>query len=211
MSFTSEEFLDPKRDFPRMIYLSFIVVVVLYLLISTTIQLVMSPSSPGITTAPIASMISTVWGSLSERIVLAIGSLIAITNYMSIVWAFSRFTFASAREGLLPKYFAVQNKSTEVPQRAVYALSAVFGFISILTLLKIASLSYLFELAGISFFFSYCLCIAAWIKYINNKVMISIGIVMMIFELSLYSTFGIKALYPILFCVIGYLIPIKQK
>ncbi len=38
-----------------------------------------------ITTAPIACMISTVWGSVSEQIVLAIGSIIATTNYLSKV------------------------------------------------------------------------------------------------------------------------------
>jgi len=209
MSFTSEEFVDPKRDFPRMIYFSFIIVVSIYLLIAVTIQLILPLTSPGLESAPIASMIATVMGPLSSRLVLAIGSVIAITNYVSIVWAFSRFAYASSREGILPRFLSKQNDSTSVPQNAVITVTICFGILASLSLLKVATLSCLFELAGVSFFFSYCLCIIAWTKFTRLKRSKSIGILLLLFESALYCTFGLKAVYPIFFFIVGLLLPAK--
>lgn len=210
MSFTSEEFIDPQRDFPRMICLSFIIVVSIYLLIGITIQLILPLNSPGLESAPIASMMASVMGQLSGRLVLVIGSVIAVTNYVSIVWAFSRFAYASSREGILPKFLSKQNDSASVPRNAVLTVTLCFGFLAALSLLKIATLSRLFELAGVSFFFSYCLCIIAWIKFTRRKISRSAGILLLFFEFALYCTFGSKAVYPVLFFMAVLLLPTKS-
>ena len=100
MSFTTEEFKNPKRDFPLMIAISFVIVVVLYLLVATAIQLVISKTHPNLAQAPIASLLAVVMGKTSGRIISLLGALMAVANFISVVWAFSRLTFASAREGL---------------------------------------------------------------------------------------------------------------
>jgi amino acid efflux transporter len=71
LSFTSEEFKNPKRVFPLMIALSFVIVVALYLLITViqfTFQLVLPRSHPGLTGAPIDSTLGSVFGFASGKI-----------------------------------------------------------------------------------------------------------------------------------------------
>jgi len=168
MSFTTEEFKNPKRDFPLMIAISLVIVVALYLMVAVAIQLIIPPTHPDLARAPIASMLAVVLGKASGRVISVLGVLMAMANFTSVVWAFSRLSFASAREGLLPRCISRIDDSTNVPRNAVLASIIAFATASFLYFNGIASQELLFELAGISFFMSYLLAVMAYIKRSAN-------------------------------------------
>lgn len=103
----------------------------------------------------------------------------------------------------------IANDSASVPRNAVLTVTLCFGVLAALSLLMIATLSHLFEPTGVSFFFSYCLCIIVWIKSTRRKISRSAGILLLFFEFALYCTFGLKAVYPVLFFMAGLLLPTK--
>lgn len=204
MSFTTEEFKNPKRDFPLMIAVSFVIIVALYILIASVIQLVLPITHPSLSQAPISGLLSVAFGSSSGKVVSFLGFLIALANFISVVWAFSRLIFSSAREGLLPPRLSLMNPKNKTPQNAVIAIIAVFAGTSVLYFTGIASQEILFELAGISFFMSYMLAVIAYIKETGSRLFKFFGILILIAVLIFFITFGLKILYPILIFVTGY-------
>ncbi len=206
MSFTTEEFKNPKRDFPLIIAISFVIVVALYMLVATAIQLVLSKTHPNLAQAPIASLLEVVMGKTSGRIISLLGVLMAVANFISVVWAFSRLIFASAREGLLPAFLARVDGDTKIPRNAVIASILVFAVTSFLYFTGIASQEILFELAGISFFMSYLLAVFAYIKRSKSMLSKLFGAVILLAVSMVFIGFGIKILYPIILFVSGYLI-----
>jgi amino acid efflux transporter len=151
MSFTTEEFKNPKRDFPLMVASSFLIVVVLYILVAVAIQLVLPRSHPEISTTPIAAMLATVIGKPGSRFISVLGVLIVVANFISVVWAFSRLSFSSAREGLLPSALARTQTDAKIPRNAVIACILGFGAVALMHYVGLVSQSLLFELAGIGF------------------------------------------------------------
>jgi len=206
MSFTTEEFKNPKRDFPLMIAISFVIIVALYILIASVIQFVLPMTHPSLSQAPISGLLSVVFGPVSGKIISFLGFLIALANFTSVVWAFSRLMFSSAREGLLPSKLAVMNSVNKTPQNAVVATIVVFVGTSMLYFGGIASQEILFELAGISFFMSYMLAVIAYIKEAKSGIYKILGILILIAILIFFLTFGVKILYPILLFATGYII-----
>ena len=206
MSFTTEEFKNPKRDFPLMIAFSFVIVVALYLLVGTALQFVLPVAHPDLARAPIAGMLAAVMGVAAGKTVSLLGVLIAMANFISVVWAFSRLTFASAREGLLPAALARVDTGSRVPRNAVGASVSAFAAASILYFAGIASQEILFELAGISFFMSYILAVVAYIRRSVSMGARVFGTMILISVSLVFLSFGFKILYPILLYVLGYLI-----
>jgi amino acid efflux transporter len=196
LSFTTEEFKDPRRDFPRAIAGSYIVVVGLYALIVVAVQTVMRPGDPALQSAPIAALLASVLGLASGRFVAAIGFVLILANYVSVVWAISRLVFSSAREGLLPgglRHLA----GAGVPRRAVVAVSCTFGLIAIPALAGAVSLSRLFEMAGASFFLAYVLCVLAFLHRASSAPRRVFGVGTLVFAGLVFLSFGLMALYPV--------------
>ena len=129
----SEEYQNPKRDFPLSIAISFIVIALLYFLVAMATQLTLSQSDPQITTVPIALLLSSTIGPLGEILISIIAVLIIFTHLISVVWVTSRIIFFSAREGLLPKHFVSLDPAYQVPRLAI--LLCILIFISVLYIL----------------------------------------------------------------------------
>lgn len=206
MSFTSEEFKNPKRDFPLMIVISFVIVVALYLLVAVTIQCVLPRTHPGLTQAPIAGMLAIVLGDSSAKVISFVGILVVVANFISVVWAFSRLSFSSAREGLLPGFLARMDSHVRVPRFAVIASIAAFSAVSLLYFTGITSQTILFELAGISFFFSYILAVVAYTRKSKSTLSKGFGALTFFAVCLVFIGFGFKIVYPIALFALGYLI-----
>ena len=205
MSFTTEEFINPKRDFPLMVAISFIIVSALYFLIAAALQIILPSTHPSLSKAPIAGLLSLVLGDLSGKVISFAGILIALSNFISVVWAFSRLTFSSAREGLLPCLLAVTEIHNKIPRNAVTAsISAIF-LILLLHFSGIISQSLMFELAGISFFMSYILAVVAFIKKSKKTLSKLFGILTFLCVSVVFINFGMKILYPLSLFIIGYI------
>jgi amino acid efflux transporter len=203
MAFTSEEFKNPKRDFPLMMAISYGIVVILYALIALATQFMFQQNDPVLSQAPMAAMLSNVLGPFSGKLVAGIGFVLVLANFISVVWAFSRLTFSSAREGLLPEALAQLEPNRAVPVRAIVVVTCAFGLFVLAYLLNWISHSLLFELAGVSFFFSYLLAVAAYLKIARSFTQKALGVLAFCLTLGLFFTFGQKALYAIALFGIG--------
>jgi amino acid efflux transporter len=206
MSFTTEEFKNPKRDFPLMVASSFLIVVVLYILVAVAIQLVLPMSHPEISTTPIAAMLATVIGKLGSRFITVLGVLIVVANFISVVWAFSRLSFSSAREGLLPSALAHTQTGAKIPRNAVIACILGFGAVALMHYVGLVSQSLLFELAGISFFMSYILAVLAFIRTSKSLMAKVFGTLTFVTVSVVFVSMGIKIIYPAVMFLTGYAI-----
>jgi amino acid efflux transporter len=203
MAFTSEEFINPRRDFPLMMVASFGIVLVLYALIAVSTQWVFQPNDPILVHTPIVGILSKVLGAFSGRFVAGIGFVLVLANFSSVVWAFSRLVISSAREGLLPQTLAQLDKKRNAPTRAVTAVTIGFGLFALAYFAKLMSHNLLFELASISFFFSYLLAVLVYLKLANRALKTILGIVALVLAIGLQFSFGLKGLYAIALFLIG--------
>jgi amino acid efflux transporter len=211
MAFTSEEFKNPGRDFPLMMAASYAIVVVLYALITVAVQWIYPPNDPMLVRAPIAGMLSIVMGPVSGKLVAGIGFILVLANFISVVWAFSRLMFSSAREGLLPQALARLNSQGKIPTRAIITVVVVFGLFVLAYLFNLVSHSILFELAGISFFFSYFLAIVVYLKLARTILQKTLGIFVFGLTAGLYLSFGPKGFYAIALFLIGLFLSKVRK
>lgn len=206
MSFTTEEFKNPKRDFPLMIAVSFVIVVALYLLIALAVQLVLPLDDPQLSVAPMATLLASAFGATSGKSIAVVGFFIALANVISVVWAFSRLAFASAREGLLPSVLSQTDTEAAIPRKAILAVMAAFGFVSVLYFAGLVTQSRLFELAGISFFLSYILAVLAYLKHETSIQARLFGVATLLFVTYVFLHFGLKIVYPISVFLLGLVI-----
>jgi amino acid transporter len=115
-------------------------------------------------------------------------------------------SFSSAREGLLPSFLAKTNSELKVPRFAVIASIAAFSAVSLLYFSGITSQTTLFELAGISFFFSYILAVVAYIRKSKSNLSKGFGVLTFLAVCLVFIGFGFKIVYPIALFALGYLI-----
>jgi amino acid efflux transporter len=151
MTFLSADFVDAERDFPRMIAISFMVVVGLYVVLALSVQVVLDPNDDHVTTSPVATVAELVFGDAGRAIVTLVGLVIVTANVNGVVLAFSRLVLNGARTGRLPAGLAIADDRGR-PTRAVLVTAAAFAVFVIPVRLDLVSQGVLFELAGSVFF-----------------------------------------------------------
>lgn len=206
MAFTSEEFQNPRRDFPLMMVISYGIVLVLYALIAVATQFSLRQDDPRLVQAPLAAMLSGVLGPLSGKVVAGIGYGLVLANFISVVWAFSRLIFSSAREGLLPRWLAQLSGQGHVPGRAIWVVLVLFGVFVLGYFLGLVSHNLLFELASVSFFFSYLLAIGVDLKLTPAFIPKLPALLALVLTVSLFLGFGPIAAYPVILFAAGLLL-----
>ena len=211
MAFTSEEFENPRRDFPLMIALSFVVVVGLYTLVGLAVQVALPRDSAALGTAPMAALLTTLFGGGAGRILSVAAFFIVLANFTSGVWAFSRLVFSSAREGLLPVALARLDPVTHTPRAAVIAVTSTFALISVIHFLGIIPHSMLFEMGGGSFFLAYILAVLAYLRLVTGWPRKLFGLATLLFVGAVFLSFGLKALYPLFFFALGLVLAQRQS
>jgi len=203
MSFTTEEFRNPKRDFPIMIAVSFVIVVALYVLIAFAVQLVLPINDVQITSAPIATLLSVTFGKTSGQVIALIGLLMTLASFTSGSWAASRLVFSSAREGLLPRLLSVVEPKSQTPRNAVVVMAIGYIPMVLLYLAGVISQSLLFQLTGVSFFTLYGLSVIAFIKISTSPLGKLFGVLVLLLVLAVMYTFGAMMIYPIALLLAG--------
>lgn len=203
MSFTTEEFRNPKRDFPLMIAISFVIVVALYVLVALAVQLVLPPGNRELTDAPISALLGAALGGVSGRVIAFIGLLMILANFTSGSWAASRLVFSSAREGLLPELLSRVDES-KTPRNAVVAMS--LGYFPSLALYfgGVVSQGLLFQLAGVSFFTLYGLSVIAYIRIAARWPARVFGVCVLLLVAGVMLTFGLMMIYPLVLLALGW-------
>lgn len=154
----SEEFHNPKRDFPRAMLLSFAVAGALYLAMAFLAQM-----APDITSheAVFVEILGTGLGTAGGVVVAAIATLVITANLMGAIWAVSRMIFALSREGHL--FVRLRLTAAGVPVSSVTLTSLMIlavltadsmGLLDIEGMLAIAGQNFfiLYGLAGVALF-----------------------------------------------------------
>ncbi len=204
LSFTIEEYKEPKRDYPISVALSFLIVIVLYLLLVVSIQLIVPVDNPLLKTAPLSALLGHVFGGWSGKLLALLSFVIIIANLIGAVWAASRLVFSSAREGLLPISISYLSSNNKIPRIALFVSCVFFSIIIVINYLGVFKVNDLLTLAGQNFFILYGVAVLAYIKIskaISRKIF---GTITMLVVLVTMGTFGIELLYPAMLLSFGY-------
>ncbi|GAB3500803.1 APC family permease [Amycolatopsis cihanbeyliensis] len=157
VAFTVGEYRDPRRDFPRVVGLSFVIVVGVYLLLAAGVQAVLDPASPRTETAPIAELFRVAISPTAASLVSVLGVLILAANLVGAMWGASRLIFSSAGTGVLPRPLSVLSGGGATPRRAVVAATALFLLVVGVSAAGFLSPRTMFRVAGQNFFLLYIL------------------------------------------------------
>ncbi len=203
LSFTAEEYRNPKRDFPIAVGVSYLIVVLLYLAIAIGIQLSLPPDDPSLGAAPLATMMAQIFGPFVQRFVGVLGTVIIGANLIGAVWAASRLVFASAREGLLPGALTRLTPGGKTPLRAIVTVGAVFALVLALNALNVIRIEALLKFAGQNFFILYAFCVAAYLVLEQSAAARAIGVFASVLVVATMASFGIELLYPVFLIALG--------
>jgi amino acid efflux transporter len=157
LSFTTEEYTNPRRDFPRAVILSFLIVTVMYVLLALGVQSLLRRDAVTTASAPIQAIVAQAASPAVGWLVAVLGVVIILANLVGAVWGASRLVMSSAREGLLPRPLARLHQG-ENPRTAVIACTTVFLVVIATDALGWSSLGGLLSVAGKNFFLLYLLC-----------------------------------------------------
>ncbi|MFD5429885.1 amino acid permease [Streptomyces sp. NPDC127084] len=151
-STAGEEAKNPKKDLPRAIMLSLLIVTVLYCLVALVAVGAMPWQDFEGTEAALAQIMKDVTGQSFWGIVLAAGAVIAIASVVfAVLYGQTRILFAMARDGLAPKVFAKVDARTGAPRANTVIVSVFCGalaaFIPLGELANATSIGTLFAFA----------------------------------------------------------------
>ena len=119
-STAGEEAKNPKRDLPRAIIASLVIVTILYVLVAAA-AIGARGGSPAAwsgadSEAVLAGITQQVMGSNWASAIIALGAVISIFSVVLVVmYGQTRILFAMGRDGLLPKVFTKVNPRTHTP------------------------------------------------------------------------------------------------
>ncbi len=164
LSFMTEEFKNPRRDFPLAVVVSFVLVVVLYVGASLAVQALVPLGHPLLERAPYLAVIQAVTAVTAAGPVLVIVVLaIIIANLNGACWAASRLIFDIGRNGWIPKSLALGSLHRAEPRPAIAMLGGLLCFVLFGYGLGFWTLSDLLRIAGQNFFILYTLSVASFL------------------------------------------------
>ncbi|MGX1882156.1 amino acid permease [Streptomyces sp. NPDC055287] len=130
-STAGEEAKNPKRDLPRAIMLSLLIVTVLYCLVALVAVGAMPWQDFEGTDAALAKIMENVTGHSFWSVVLAAGAVVAIASVVfAVLYGQTRILFAMSRDGLMPKVFAKVDSRTGTPKANVVIVSLFCGVLA---------------------------------------------------------------------------------
>jgi amino acid efflux transporter len=206
LSFTTEEFKNPRRDFPLAVAISYAIVVLLYLLIAYAVQRTLLPADPLVASAPFVALIGTTGIRHAQAVIGVLGYVIALSNVVGVVWAFSRLLFASSREGLMPARLARLSERTNVPGISVAVVLVSFLLFAVLQLAGVVPLDLLFKLAGACFLAAYILACVSFLRIGRGAASRLIAVLALAVSALILYGFGYLVVYPVALYAVSYLL-----
>lgn len=116
-STAGEEAKDPKRDLPRAIMLSLLIVTVLYVLVAAVAVGAWNWKEFEDSEATLAAIMNDVSGQTFWGTLLALGAVISIASVvLTVLYGQTRVLFAMSRDGLVPRVFSKVSGKTGTPR-----------------------------------------------------------------------------------------------
>lgn len=191
LSFTAEEYRNPRRDFPRAVAVSFLVVTGVYLVLAAGVQTRLPRDDSSLTGAPVQSMVAGVLGGSTGDAVAALGVVIIMANLVGAMMGASRLIMSSAREGLLPAPLSRISAPSGIPRNAVFACFLTFTAVMVVSSTGVVSLGGLLGVAGKNFYLIYLLSVVAYLRLFPRRWERIFGAVVLLVLLGVTTTFGI--------------------
>ena len=206
ISFTTEEYRNPRRDFPRVLVLSFVLVTVMYVLLAMGLQAQLPSTDPGLSGAPVGDMVERAAGNGAAQATTVLGIVAIAANLVGAFWGASRLVMSSARAGLLPRPLAHVHAKSSTPRRAVGVCVATCLVIIGLQTSGLFTLDTLLSLAGRNFFVIYLLSALAYARLFTGRARV-FGIVVAVVLATLTLGFGLTSwLYVLTLLAVGALV-----
>lgn len=209
-AFLAEDMKDPKRDLPRSIWASFVVVVVLYIVIAWTVAKYAVLNDRWIN-APVLEMASFWLGVEASRVVGVIVSALVLANVVAAFTSASRAIFSAGRDGLLPRTIGITS-SNGSPIIAMLLTYGIFVTIIFSTYIEGVNVGTLLQLAGQNFFVLYLLSAIGYVALHRSSIKRWIGyfsIAAVMSAMGLFSAYGL--IYCAILGVIGFFIQWLNK
>ncbi|MCZ4120370.1 amino acid permease [Streptomyces sp. H39-S7] len=132
-STAGEEAKNPKRDMPRAIILSLLIVTVLYCLVALVAVGAMPWQQFGDADAALALILRQVTGQSVWAVLLAAGAVIAIASVvLTVLYGQTRILFSMSRDGLVPKIFSKVDPKSGTPRANTVIVSLFCGVLATL-------------------------------------------------------------------------------
>jgi amino acid efflux transporter len=206
ISFTTEEYKNPRRDFPRVLVLSFVVVTLMYVLLAIGLQAQLPSTDPGLSGAPVGEMVERAAGHGASQATTVLGIVAIAANLVGAFWGASRLVMSSARAGLLPRPLALVHAGSSSPRRAVAACVVTCLVIIGLQTTGLFTLGTLLSLAGRNFFLIYLLSALAYARLFSGRARV-FGIAVAVALATLTLGFGLASwLYMVSLLAVGALV-----
>jgi len=122
VSNVAEEFENPKRDFVRSIFLSVLLIGVLFTSVSFVTIGTGVYTHGGGSVAPFAAMLSNVIGRYAAVVIAILTAFIILSTANAYMTGMSRVIYAASRDGAMPSVLNKLDPKTRAPIRALVAL-----------------------------------------------------------------------------------------
>ncbi len=188
----AEEFINPRRDFPVAMALSFFIVTGLYLAVAYVTALT---DLDGHWEAPFVVFVKPVLGNYGATSVALMAAVIVFANLSGALWGVSRLVYSLGRDSIFPEILAATQDGK--PLRAVsitaLVLVMVLGFYGI----GLISLDVMLGMAGQNFLILYGLAAISLFILSKNRPARVLSVCVILLVGGFLALQGIKLLYPI--------------
>lgn len=195
-AFLAEDMKNPKKDMPVSIWVSFIVVVLMYVFIAWTVA-TFAESDDGWKLAPFIQMAKSSLGKSGAVVVGIIAAMLVLANVVAAFISASRAIYSAGRDGFLPGFIGTVAANGQ-PMIAMTVTWLLFSSVIYITQEQGLGADTLLQLAGQNFFVLYFLCAMGFAKlHYGKNIRFVVGIFSTMSVLMMFTLFSVPG---VLYC-----------